>query len=204
MKITQITVSYGVTQGLPEFSNVKPQLTLTATLGDGDDPSVVEAELWTLTKAHVHEQADTTLELYDRPAKYDPAPRYQVMRTYWNEWERRGKEKPEQYVIILPNEISLNGAAYDQKLIHFGPGEARKLRYPYALRVAQQMAAEVGATLLDCSSGDLTPLNLALSVPERDPDDDPRDDPRDDVTEQHARLERGSSEGAPEEEDRFA
>ena len=46
MKITQVTVSYGETQSLPEYSNVKPHLSLTAEIEPQDDPTQIEFELW--------------------------------------------------------------------------------------------------------------------------------------------------------------
>lgn len=163
MKLTQITVSYGATQSLPEYSNVKPNLTFTATLDDGDDPEQIEAQLWAMAKESVHEQIDSALERNDKAAKYSDEPRYQVMRTYWNEWEHRGQPKPPQIVVILPNETSLK-EHIDTKLVHTGYGESRKLRYAHALRLASQNAVEHESALIDCASGDLTPLLAALAV----------------------------------------
>lgn len=173
MKITQITVSYGETQSLPEYSNVKPNLTVTAVLDERDNPAAVEAMLWEQAKESVHAQIDAALEANDKAAKYSDEPRYQVMRTYWNQWDHRGEEKPPQFVVILPNDVSLKGVAYDQKLVHFGPGESRKLRYAHALRNAQQVLAdkdEDSYTLLDCADGDLSRLAVALGVPESNPE----------------------------------
>lgn len=180
MKITQITVSYGATQSLPEYSNVKPQLTLTATVDDGETPEQVEAELWALAKAHVHEQIDQALEASGRAARHSTEPRYQVMKTYWNEWDHKGQPKPPQYVVILPNDITLGKAAYGQRLVHAGyGGESRKLRYPHALAVARETIqnCDDSPTLLDCSSGDLSALRDALSVPESSPEAAPVVDP---------------------------
>jgi len=170
VKLTQITVSYGVTQSLPQYSNVKPAITLTADLEDGDSPAVVEANLWQWAKDAVHHQVDLALEANDQAAKYSTEPRYQVMKTYWNEWDHRGEAKPPQYVIILPNEVNPNRDAYAQRLVHANySGESRKLRYTHALAVAQEVLrnADDGPMLIDCADGDLTPLNLALSAPER-------------------------------------
>lgn len=170
MKITQITVSYGATQSLPSYSNVKPALTLTATIDDGDDAQEAEAQLWDMVKHAVHQQIDLALEANDQAAKYDPAPRFQVMQTYWNQWDHRGEEKPPQYVVILPNEITLNRDAYAQRLISAAAtGDSRKLRYTHALAIARSLLGDADdpRTLLDCADGDLTPLNLALSAPER-------------------------------------
>lgn len=175
MQITQITVSYGETQSLPEYSNVKPLLSITATLDEGEDVAIVEAQLWEHAKDAVHAQIDAALEANDKAAKYSTEPRYQVMQTYWNEWDHPGQEKPPQYVIILPNTINHDRDAYAQRLVHAGnsSGDARKLRYDHALRIAAEVMQERGYTLLDCSSGDLTPLNLAIGAPESNPEGSP-------------------------------
>jgi hypothetical protein len=174
MNITQITVSYGETQSLPEYSNVKPSLTITATLDADDNPTVAEAELWQLAKQSVHAQIDLALEANGKPAKYDPAPRYQVLNTYWNQWDHRGEEKPPQYVIIAPNSIKLDRGAYAQRLIV----DSSKLRFVHAQKVAAELLGDTDEsyTLLDCSNGDLTALNLALSAPESNPDVAPTPD----------------------------
>lgn len=173
MKLTQITVSYGETQSLPQYSNVKPNLTFTATLDEGDDVAAVEAELWAMAKAHVHEQIDRALEANSMAAKHSTELRYQVLQTYWNEWDHRGEEKPPQYVVILPNEVKIERGAYAQRLIGAAhEGDNRKLRYEHALAVARDVIrnSDDNPTLLDCSNGDLTLLNLALSAPESNPE----------------------------------
>jgi|SRR6185295_11965170 len=166
MRITQVTVSYGETVGLPEYSNVKPLLTLTATVNDGDDPAAIEADLWQQCRAAVQAQADATLEQNDRPAKYDPAPRYQVLMTYWDRWGHpKGTPEPPKLVVILPTAIDLKEVG-GQRLINCGNvSDSRKLRYAHAMKVAQQAAAEHEATLLDCSDGDLGRLEAALPTP---------------------------------------
>jgi len=167
MKLTQITVSYGVTQSLPSYSNTKPAITLTADLESGDDPAAVEAALWEHARQAVHAQVDLALEANDQAAKYSTEPRYQVMKTYWNEWDHRGETKPPQYVIILPNEINPSRDAYAQRLVHANySGESRRLRYTHALAVAQEIIrnADDSPTLLDCSDGDLSRLEAALAV----------------------------------------
>jgi hypothetical protein len=166
--LTQITVSYGETQSLPEYSNVKPSITLTATLDAGDDAPVIEAELWQHAKNAVREQIDLALEANGKAAKWSGEPRYQVMQTYWSQWDHQGEAKPPQYVIILPNAINLERGAYAQKLVHVSSMEdSRKLRYDHALRIATaKLSDDDGYTLIDCSDGDLTPLNLAIGASE--------------------------------------
>jgi hypothetical protein len=165
VNITQITVSYGETQSLPEYSNVKPSLTLTAVLSEGEDAAEAEAELWTHAKNAVREQIDQALEANDKAAKWSGEPRYQVMETYWDKWSHKGEAEPPQYVIILPNAINLERDAYAQKFVSSGrAGDARKVRYDHARRIAAEVCAERGYTLIDCSDGDLTPLNLAIGA----------------------------------------
>lgn len=161
MKLTQITVSYGETQSLPEYSNVKPSLTLTATLDEGDDPARAEAHLWELAKTSVHEQVDAALEANDRAAKYSTEPRYQVMQTYRNHW--RSKDDPPALpplVVILPNEAKLD----DKRFVHAShSADSRKQRLRVAQRIAAQVAGEMGAAVIDCADGDLTPLELVIA-----------------------------------------
>ncbi len=164
MKVTQITVSYGETQSLPEYSNVKPNITLSATLDDHDDPAEAEALLWKHAKDAVHTQIDEALERNDKPAKYSTEPRYQVLYTYWNDWEHRGETKPPQYVVISPDEMKIDRYAYAQRLI----GDSSRLRYSHAQRVAGELMEQKNEnyTLIDCSSGDMTALNLAIGAPD--------------------------------------
>lgn len=164
MKITQITVSYGETQSLPEYSNFKPALTLTATLDADEGAAVAEAALWQLAKQAVHAQVDLALEANGKAAKYDPAPRYQIMRTYWDRYDRpRDEPEPPKIVIVLPNEIELKDR-FDTHFVHAGYPESRSLRYAHALRMAEKEARDLGANLIDCSDGDLSRLSAALPI----------------------------------------
>lgn len=157
MKITQITVSYGETQSLPEYSNVKPNLTLTAVLDEGDVPEQIERQLWHYAKEGVHAQIDLALEASGKAARYSTDPRYQVMATYRDSYSRRGKPALPLLVVILPNELSL-----DDRFVHTGWPENRKLRYEHAQRLAAEVAVDRGAQIVDCSDGDLSTLIALL------------------------------------------
>jgi hypothetical protein len=164
VKITQITVSYGETQSLPEYSNVKPNLTITATLDEGELAEEVETELWNMAKASVHAQIDLALEASEKPAKYSTDPRYQVMTTYSdNSYLNRDRPKPPQLIVLLPNAFD-HRAQYDKVLVHAIYPESRNMRYDHAMRVAFKAALERDAELIDCANGDLTRLDAALST----------------------------------------
>lgn len=168
MKLVQITVSYGATQSLPEYSNVKPQLTLTATVDDGDDAATVEAELWSLCKAHVHEQIDLALEANDKAAKYSTEPRYQVIRTYRN-YQHPKDAPPEQlFVAILPNEAALDtadGIRWVSPSFH----DTRRLRLNHARAMAAEVVENDNAILIDCSDGDLSRLAVLPIATDEEP-----------------------------------
>jgi hypothetical protein len=192
--ITEVRVSYGLTQSLPEYSNVKPQLSLTATLHDDDDPAAVERELWQACRASVHEQVDQALESVGRAARYSDAPRFKVLRTSPD--HRALAAGAAVVVVILPNELVVEDAA--QSLYHANySGDSTKLRSQHALRVAAAVAADCSGDskrciLVDCSTGDLSALEQALvdaaptqpvadsrRAPELVPDDDDDDDDED-------------------------
>ena len=165
MNITTITVSYGETQSLPEYSNVKPLLSITATLDEGEDVALIEAQLWEHAKDAVHAQIDLALEANDKPAKYSTEPRYQVMKTARNDYFERGKPEPPRLVVILPDALNPKDATDRARLVHAAYGASRNLRYAHALRVAHEAAESYeGAAILDCSDGDLTPLETALTA----------------------------------------
>lgn len=166
MKLTTITVSYGETQSLPEYSNVKPSITLAAVLSDNDDPTEAEALLWAHAKQSVQEQVDAALEQNDRSAKYSQEPRYQVMQTYHDRYNQpRDYVPPPIVVVILPNAIELDRKRFSVSFVHSGNGDSRKLRYAHAMRIAERVAQEKGTTtILDCSDGDLSRLEAALAA----------------------------------------
>jgi hypothetical protein len=166
LRITAITVHYGETQSLPEYSNVKPALTLTAELAESDDAATAEAELWAMAKRHVQEQVDLALEQNGRAAKYDPAPRYQVMRTYNDRYgPTKDEPQPPIVVVVFPTDTELDRKRYGRQFVHAGRNsDSRKLRYEHAMRLAAEESRENdNAPILDCSDGDLSRLDAALA-----------------------------------------
>lgn len=169
MRITQVTVSYGETQSLPEYSNVKPHITLTAEIDPDDNPETITDLLWGVAREEVHAQIDNALESNGRAAKYSAEPRFQVLRTYHDRYgEPRGALPPPALVVILPNDVPTgrNDLAGISLTHTNAVGEARKLRLAYAQRVAARAATEHGAVVIDCSDGDLSKLAAALPSPE--------------------------------------
>lgn len=170
MKITTVTVSYGQTQSLPEYSNIKPQLTLTAELEPGDDLAAVQAALWTEARSAVRELIDQALEGEGRPAKYSTEPRYQVV-----------KVRPDRYSPHLPNLVAI--FPNDEPLAQTSPFTGittvhnyRNLRLAHAQRIAADAAASYGATLFDCSDGDISKVQEALLQAEPEAESAPETD----------------------------
>lgn len=172
MKLTTITVSYGETQSLPEYSNVKPSITLGAVLDELDDPSVVEALLWEQARQAVRDQIDAALELNGKSAKYSTEPRYQIVQTN-NDPYGRNRDNTVEYVAIIPDTI--DHRAFGATLVHAVYPESRNLRLAHAQRAAEQHVRERrNHVLIDCSNGNLEPLRAAMSPPaEADPEANP-------------------------------
>lgn len=163
MKITNLTVSYGETQSLPDYCNVKPALSMSATVEEGEDPAEVEARLWDQVKGTVQEMVDQALEGSGKAARHDTCQRFQVMRTYWDRyWQAKDVPEPPKLVIILPDNLNLSDVL-GQQLVHAGYPESRKLRPAHARRIAEQEAAQLEAQIIDCSDGDLSRLEAALA-----------------------------------------
>ncbi len=81
MKIEVVTVGYGVTQSLAGYCNVKPSISLTASVDEGEDEEQVQAALLERAQAFVHELVDDALEADDLPPRYYDGPRYRVFQT---------------------------------------------------------------------------------------------------------------------------
>jgi len=161
LKLTTITVSYGETASLPDYSNTKPHITYTAELGPDDDPAQIESALWQQAQDAVRARIDDALELHGKPAMYDPAPRCQVIKS--KTWYRynipAGMIAPpyESIIAILPDEIARPDGYFHTY------NESRNLRYMHALRIAARVSAEDGARLIDCADGDLSRIpSMAL------------------------------------------
>lgn len=182
MRITQVTASYGATQSLPSYSNVKPQFTLSAEVEPGEDALTVAAELAAQVRALVEAEIDDALEAAGEPAKYDPAPRYQVAYTsdtyvYPEGSHQRVKiTSPENLVIILPNEINIETLPGKEFLNHFY-NISRRIRLAHARReAAAKLTDKEGYKLLELSDGDLSKLPAFLTTPIVVPEPEPRVD----------------------------
>lgn len=155
MKLTTVTVSFGRTQSLPEYSNVKPSITLTAELGDGDDPEAVRAALLEEARTFVEATIDDALEDAGEPAKFSTEPRYQIWSSYRGVQGLAGPkpEPPEAVVVVVPQAISVQSVPGYSRAAYSG---LSKLRLATALRRAQEIATEEGRRLINCADGDLS------------------------------------------------
>lgn len=152
MRLTTITVSYGQTQSLPEYSNVKPSMTLSAELGEGDDPEAIKAALLAEARAFVQAAIDDALEINEQPARYSAEPRFRILVSRSPRYfaKDEGKAPPARIVVIVPAE-----AKYGQFDL-MDPLYKQRHRYRYARQWAEGYAATEAALLIDCADGDLS------------------------------------------------
>jgi hypothetical protein len=140
MKLTEISIAYTQTYNLGNYSNVKPEIRLTAVLEDGDNPEQIMAELQAQAQAHIHEVIDTTLEEQGDAPHFWKGPRYDLVEA--------GKDK---ILVIIP-------AGQREEM----PGDWSDLplrQHGWRLPTLQQHAHEKGRyTVLDCSDGDFSHL----------------------------------------------
>lgn len=173
MKLTTVTVSFGRTQSLPEYSNVMPSITLTAELGDGDDPATVAAVLLVEARAFVEGAIDDALEDAGEPAKFSTEPRYQIWSSYRGVQGLAGPkpEPPEAVVVVVPQAVSIQSVPGYSRASYSGSSH---LRFATALRKAQEIATNEGRRLIDCADGDLARIPrppTAEPAPQLAPDD---------------------------------
>jgi hypothetical protein len=178
MQIKTITVRYGRTQSLEQYSNVRPEITIGAELDAGEDPEGVKAQLLAEARAFVEEAVDEALEVDGRGAKFSREPRYRLALTaeeiYRGGWNNRNKiTAPDKLLVLLPQRVNPNANDFPGHVWWSEPyGPSSKLRLAHAQRAAAQWLAEhQGYRLIDCSDGDLSKIpEWALVAP---PDPDP-------------------------------
>lgn len=143
MRITEITVSWQETAGLGDYSNVRPGVTLTATLDEGDDPAAWREALLIEARRAVQEQVDQALEAMGKPAKWSAEPRYDVRYCY------AGKGK---IVLLVPTGVRLDTSTYP-------------LAAGHRLAMARRIAADCDdGVVYDCADGNLEPARAAIAA----------------------------------------
>jgi hypothetical protein len=76
MNITQITVATHYTYNIGNYSNIRPEVQMTATLETQDTVDEVVSELRRMTLAACQQQIDDVLEKNGEPAKFSTQPRF--------------------------------------------------------------------------------------------------------------------------------
>lgn len=136
MKVTSFTVGFNLTYNLGDYQNVKPSLTMTVQVEDGDDLGALMTSYADSCRAFVYGEIDRTLETFNRSPKFTEDPLY-----FAAEWKQR------KAWVILPHELrceKLPGSWYRR---------TESMRYDAVWdRVPDD------AYLIDCANGDLDPI----------------------------------------------
>lgn len=181
MQITEITVSYGRTQSLEAYCNVRPSITLRATLDEGEDPEAARQQLLAEARAIVYEEVDQALEDDGKAAKYSAEPRYRLYITSEAMWVGRDRwggrttkvDAPERLLVLAPNDARLD--AGDAPTWWNRPyGASSKLRMSHARRrIAEYLKENAEFRLIDCADGDLSRIPQWAMSPPPEPEPEP-------------------------------
>lgn len=147
MRITEITVSYEATESLPDYSNVRPGLRLTAVLDETDDYIATRLSLLAEARFVVEAEIDRTLIACGKAPRYYAGPRFQALHN-----------SVLSLIVIIPNETNyrlLEDATRNSRWVHIG---VLKMSLAQARQVAREHSEKLGATLMDCSNSDLSAL----------------------------------------------
>lgn len=142
MQITQVTVSYARTESLSNYCNIKPGITLTATLQEGDDPGMVEEDLIETAQTTVHDLIDTAREADGLSPKYY---RGKLHRVYRND-DRR-------CIVVVSNNTQPK-TEDNWKYNDYWYAVSVSVRPVRAWEVAIGEAAQHNFALVDCADGD--------------------------------------------------
>lgn len=158
MNITKISVTWGETQSLPDYCNVKPSVTLEAEMERDDDHCSCIDTLREAAQELVRAQVDEALEAAGLPAKYSAEPRYKAY-----------KSPQRSCIVIIPNELSLNALSDGFNSIWGIPAGARR---EHLMRLVNAKAKTTGAQVIDCADGYLSRIPPLPEELDADPEED--------------------------------
>lgn len=177
MPLTKITVTYGRTQSLPDYCNVRPSVSLEWTLDPREDPEEVWKDLLTDARLIVEEECDAALEDAGRPARFSTEPRYSVVVSTAPNTRSWGKVQlvpPERAVCVVP----ANQEAMVREWGYMGGGiyPSDGLRWSHVLRLAQEFIATqadrgIEYRLIECRTPDDLRFIPRAPEPEPEPED---------------------------------
>lgn len=157
MQITQLTITYSRTQSLQGYSNIKPGVSLTAALGDGDDVDIAAQTL--LREAHriVHDQIDSALEHDGQRPMFTSEPLYWIAGNFGR-----------RVYVILPASVSMSDLAkldhadpewnYYQNDFHYRGWFTVPPTYQRLQAVLNQISLPDGYDLIFCTDGNLAAI----------------------------------------------
>ena len=138
MKIKTVEVTYGETCSLPEYSNVKVAVTVSADLEEGDSLDSVQGTLMLVAKHYVRNEIDDALEDSGRSPKHDTDELFQIFRpNYTDRWR-----------IIAPDGTKIPGHYYSMAM-----------RFPAIQKKVDKYMAKEGGKVFAFSAG-VDPLSL--------------------------------------------
>jgi hypothetical protein len=155
MNITKVSVTYGETQSLPEYCNVKLSVTLEAAV-DGEEEFSVTDALIDKARGDVQFLVDEALEEAGKVAKYSREPRFKAMQS-----------ADRKCIVIVPNELLIKALPDDFTNVYGIPTGARM---EHLIKLIKEKRPSNGVQVIDCSDCDLTripPLPEKQAEPEQ-------------------------------------
>lgn len=140
MEITTITVKYALTHNMGNYSNIRPEVELTARLEPTDDPDESRWLLLNQAKEAVHAEVDAALEADDEAPKYYTGPRFSLATL-----------AAEKLAVVFPDKGILP-APWDEGTTIRCTG--RRL----SVVLAKAMETYPGYLVINCSDGDYSCL----------------------------------------------
>lgn len=156
IQIKEISVGWSETVSLSGYCNVRPSVSYTAIVEEGQAPAQVRMALLEIARSTVREEIDAALERDGRAPKYYEGPRFQVLYS-----DRR------KAVIVMSDDTN----DWPDACVH-RCGLPRGMRLEVAREKAVDLAATYGYDYYDCSDGDYSRLPSVPDVEELLPDEE--------------------------------
>lgn len=153
MKVKEVTIEYGVTQSLGDYSNTRPSIRVTAEVDEGEDLQQVIDGLSAQAQAYIHRIVDDELEANGRRVKYSKEPRYRIWRSL-----SRGVFVLAPVGVTMPEESTWRDKDIWRRATFDGhaPDEMRLEKAREELLYISREDPDYA--IIDCSDGDLSSI----------------------------------------------
>ena len=154
MHITEVRYTLGYTYNLGDYTNIRPEITLTANVESNEDANEALSHLYQTARHYCHSAIDSALESEGKPAEFSSEPRFVAYRCY-----------DEHVTVIVPVDCA-KSFEKENPLWRLSEGGSYKEGYRYAhlWKVLQEDWRKNDYRILDIKQDDIPEIERVFSL----------------------------------------